>query len=74
MVNKQIVLAARPVGFPKESDFRLIESPPPTPSANQFLVRALYLSVDPYMRPRIAAGGRSYARSTDVGEVMIGGA
>jgi NADPH-dependent curcumin reductase CurA len=26
------------------------------------------------MRPRIAAGGRSYARSTDVGEVMIGGA
>ena len=72
-LNKQIVLADRPVGFPKESDFRLVESGLPVPGADQFLVRSLYLSVDPYMRPRIAAGGRSYARSVEIGEVMVGG-
>lgn len=72
-LNKQIVLAARPAGFPKESDFQLVESPVPKAGPDQFLVRSLYLSVDPYMRPRIAAGGRSYARSVEVGEVMVGG-
>ncbi len=73
MTNRQIVLAARPVGFPKESDFKLVESPIPALAPGQFLARCLYLSVDPYMRPRIA-GGRSYARSVEIGEVMIGGA
>ncbi len=38
-VNRQIVLAARPVGFPKESDFRLVESPVPKPGSGQVLVR-----------------------------------
>lgn len=71
--NKQILLAARPVGFPKPSDFKLVESPVPTPGPNQFLVRSLYLSVEPYMRSRINPGGKSYARSVEVGEVMIGG-
>jgi len=71
--NKQIVLAARPLGFPKPSDFKLVESPVPAPGPNQLLVRSLYLSVDPYMRPRINPGGRSYARSVEVGEVMVGG-
>jgi NADPH-dependent curcumin reductase CurA len=72
-MNKQITLAARPVGFPKETDFKLVESPAPAPGPNQFLVRSLYLSVDPYMRPRIGPGGRSYARSVEIGEVMVGG-
>ena len=30
-VNRQIILAAMPVGLPKESDFRVAESPIPTP-------------------------------------------
>ena len=71
--NQQIVLAARPAGFPKPSDFKLIEAPVPTPGPDQFLVRSLYLSVDPYMRPRIGPGGRSYARSVEIGEVVVGG-
>ena len=71
--NKQILLAARPVGFPKPSDFKLVESLVPTPGPDEFLVRSLYLSVDPYMRPRINPGGRSYARSVEIGEVMVGG-
>ncbi len=51
--NRQFVLAARPVGLPKESDFNLIETPIPTPQENQFVAQALYLSVDPYMRGRM---------------------
>jgi NADPH:quinone reductase len=71
-VNRQIVLAARPVGLPKESDFRLVESPLPRPRPGEVLVRALYLSVDPYMRGRMRQNG-SYAHSVNIGEVMVGG-
>jgi len=72
-MNKQITLAQRPNGLPKESDFRLAESPVPTPSAGEILVRALYLSVDPYMRGRMN-DVKSYAPPIKIGEVMVGGA
>jgi NADPH:quinone reductase len=72
-VNRQIVLTAHPSGMPTESDFRLIESPIPHPRPGELLIRALYLSVDPYMRGRMRQNG-SYARAVDLGEVMVGGA
>lgn len=71
-MNRQFVLAARPVGMPKDSDFNLVETPAPTPAANQFLVRAHYLSVDPYMRGRMN-DVKSYAKPVQIGEVMTGG-
>jgi NADPH-dependent curcumin reductase CurA len=74
LMNKQIVLAARPVGFPKEFDFQLVESPVPAPAAEQILVRSLYLSVDPYMRPMMVAGVKSYRAPLEIGQVMVGGA
>lgn len=70
--NRQFVLAARPVGLPKESDFKLVETPIPTPQENQFVARALYLSVDPYMRGRMN-DVKSYAPAVQIGEVMVGG-
>ncbi len=70
--NRQIVLAAVPNGMPKETDFRLIESPMPHAGAGEALVRALYLSVDPYMRGRMT-GKTTYARGVQPGEVMVGG-
>src|SRR5689334_3075360 len=72
LVNRQIVLAERPAGMPKETDFRLVESPIPHPGAGEVLVRALYLSVDPYMRGRMT-GQASYARGLQPGEVILGG-
>jgi len=71
-MNRQITLAARPTGFPKESDFRLVESAIPTPGPGEVLVRTLYLSIDPYMRGRMNEG-KSYAARQEIGEVMIGG-
>ena len=38
-VNRQFVLAARPDGNPKESDFALREAAVPEPSAGQLLVQ-----------------------------------
>jgi hypothetical protein len=70
--NRQIVLAARPEGLPKESDFRLVEAPMPSPGEGQFLVNIHYLSVDPYMRGRMTEA-KSYAASVAIGQVMVGG-
>lgn len=72
-INRQITLAARPKGLPKESDFKLVESPVPAPKPGEILVRVLYLSVDPYMRGRMN-DVKSYAPPVQIGEVMGGGA
>jgi len=71
-MNRQITLAARPSGLPKESDFRFVESPVPTPGPDEILVRTLYLSLDPYMRGRMN-DAKSYAPPVQIGEVMVGG-
>ena len=71
-VSRQFKLAAVPVGYPKESDFSLVQSAMPAPSEGQVLVKSAYLSVDPYMRGRIT-GVRTYADPVNVGDVMQGG-
>lgn len=71
--NRQIQLAARPEGAPKDSDFRLAEVAMPAPGAGELLCRTIYLSLDPYMRGRMS-GAKSYAASVEIGDVMVGGA
>ena len=70
-MNRQITLASRPVGYPKESDFNLVEVPIPTPEDGEVLVKTIYLSVDPYMRGRINAA-KSYAANVEIDEIMVG--
>lgn len=70
--NRRVVLAARPEGFPKETDFRVEEVPIPEPGEGEILVRTKYLSLDPYMRGRMNEGA-SYAPGVELGEVMVGG-
>ena len=69
---KRIVLAARPVGEPKPSDFRLEEHAIPTPGAGEVLLRTIWLSLAPYMRGRMS-DGPSYAQPVPVGGVMEAG-
>ena len=71
-MNRQITLAARPVGYPKETDFKLVETPTPEPEDGHVLLKTIYLSVDPYMRGRMNAA-RSYAANVEHNEVMVGG-
>jgi len=68
---KRIVLASRPVGEPKLSDFRLEDVPVPTPGEGEVLLRTIWLSLDPYMRGRMS-DGPSYAAPVPVGGVMEG--
>ena len=70
--NRCWTLAARPTGWPSESDFTLEERPLPAPRDGEVLVQVLYLSVDPYMRGRMRDAA-SYAAPTALGEVMTGG-
>ncbi len=72
-MNREIRLAARPVGFPKPSDFELVESPTPEPGPNEVLVRTIYMSVDPYMRGRMNDVA-SYTPPFKIGEALQGGA
>ncbi len=71
MTNRRIVLAARPAGLPKPSDFRLEEVPVSSPGPGECLVRARYMSVDPYMRGRMS-GRKSYAAPVEIGQTMVG--
>jgi NADPH-dependent curcumin reductase len=72
--NQQILLARRPApGAVEEGNFRLVETDVPEPGEGQFLVRNLYLSLDPYMRGRMSEA-KSYAKPAEVGQVMVGGA
>ena len=70
-MNRQIRLAARPVGFPKESDFEMVEIPVAEPSEGEVLTRTLFLSLDPYMRGRMN-DTRSYSPPVPIGGVMVG--
>jgi NADPH-dependent curcumin reductase len=50
---RQVVLAARPQGKPRLTDFRLEETAVPTPGPGQVLLRVQSLSLDPCMRGRM---------------------
>ncbi len=72
-LNRQIILANRPDGYPVESDFELVESSIPDPVEGEILVRTIYLSVDPYMRGRMNVSQKSYAAPVGDREVITGG-
>lgn len=67
-----ITLAARPVGAPKDSDFKLETRPLPTPGPGEALVRVHFMSLDPYMRGRMD-DAKSYAAPVPLGGIMEGG-
>jgi len=70
--NRQILLAARPVGMIKETDFSRREVPIPTPNDGEYLVRDIYLSLDPTIRGWMNAQD-TYLPAIKIGEVMRGG-
>src|SRR6202051_3880259 len=69
---KRVVLASRPAGEPKASDFRIEDYALPTPGGGQVLLRTIWLSLDPYMRGRMS-GGPFYAARVPIGGAMEGG-
>jgi NADPH-dependent curcumin reductase CurA len=72
-VSREVRLVARPQGFPGEELFEVAETPIPDPADGQVLIRNAFLSVDPYMRPRMN-DVRSYVAPFTLGEAMTGNA
>jgi NADPH-dependent curcumin reductase CurA len=71
--NTQVKLAARPIGLPNETTWRIEHNPLPTElSEGDLLIKNLYISLDPAMRGWINAG-RSYIPPVAIGAVMRAG-
>ncbi|UYI49121.1 NADP-dependent oxidoreductase [Vibrio natriegens] len=71
-LNRRIVLASRPHGAPTTENFRLEEVVKPVPKDGEMLLRAVYLSLDPYMRGRMS-DAESYAAPVQIDDVMVAG-
>ena len=71
ILSREIRLARRPVGLPRESDFELAEMRIPELGEKEVLVRNIYMSVDPYMRGRMN-DRPSYVPPFQLGEPLGG--
>jgi hypothetical protein len=65
--SREIHLVKRPEGPPTLDDFAMVETTVADPGDGEVLVRNLYMSVDPAMRPRMSVG-------QELNEAMGGGA
>ncbi len=69
MNGVQIRLKSRPVGLPSRADFERSDQPQRSPGKGEVLVRTLYISVDPALRPRMNAISE-YAGALAIGDVI----
>jgi NADPH-dependent curcumin reductase CurA len=67
--NRQFLIAARPQGLVKESDFRYVETPVPEPGEGQVLVRQEIVAVEPALRGQME-NRANYAAPLQIGDVM----
>jgi NADPH-dependent curcumin reductase CurA len=70
--NLQVLLDHRPTDKMSPANFRVVETPVPTPGPGEVMVRHSFLSLDPYMRGRLS-DAKSYAKPQEIGAVMGGG-
>ena len=69
--NTRYLLNKRPEGMPEYDCWVMDEEVITTLENNEILIKADYLSIDPYMRGRMN-DGMSYAAPVKLGEVMVG--
>ncbi|MGZ2368164.1 NADP-dependent oxidoreductase [Ancylomarina sp. YFZ004] len=69
---KTIQLNKRPVGTPQLSDFKLVTEEQPQTNEGEVLLKAAYLSVDPYLRGRMSEG-KSYIEPFELNQAMSSG-
>ena len=69
--NRSIVLARRPEGEIRDGDLVMETGDVREIEDGEFLIRTLWLSLDPYMRPRMN-DVKSYMQPMAIGEVMTG--
>lgn len=67
-VNRRWLLAERPSGHLKDSDFSFVTEPVPQPGPGEFVVKVTHLSFDPTQRGWLA--GDTYITAVKIGEVV----
>ncbi len=72
MKTRSILLNERPKGLPTESTFKFTDEELPELQDGQVLLKALYMSVDPYMRGRMS-DAKSYVPPYKLHEPIAGG-
>ena len=72
LTNRQVRLAARPVGLPTRNDWNLTTEAVAEPEAGGMVVKTLALSLDPAMRGWMNEG-KSYIAPVEIGAVMRAG-
>jgi NADPH-dependent curcumin reductase CurA len=70
--NQHFLLAARPVGELKPTDFELIDAPMPSPEEGEVLIQTHYLALEPAMKGWMEARV-DYVAPLQIGDVMRGG-
>ncbi|MDP4209220.1 MAG: NADP-dependent oxidoreductase [Bacteroidota bacterium] len=70
-MNKQILLKSRPIGKPVADNFEIVAFPAELAKDGELLVKAKYVSVDPYMRGRMS-DAKSYVPPFEVGKAIEG--
>jgi NADPH-dependent curcumin reductase CurA len=72
--NQEVIFASRPKETPTQENFKFKDCEYPNISNDgEFLVKTLYLSVDPYMRPKMTMEN-SYTEPYEQGKPMYGDA
>jgi NADPH-dependent curcumin reductase CurA len=73
--GKEIRLTQYPVGLPTENIFEIVKVDIPEPKEGEFLVRNIWMSVDPYMRGRMRSPEetKSYIDSFQLNKSIEGG-
>ena len=72
VTNHRWLLKSYPDGMPGPENWTLDTQPVADPGPGQILVKAKWLSVDPYMRGRMSPAP-GYTKGAGIGEVMPGG-
>jgi NADPH-dependent curcumin reductase CurA len=72
VVSHEIHLKERPIGMPTNENFEIVEVQIPELSDGEFLVRNIWMSVDPYMRNRMTER-KSYVPPFELGKTLEGG-
>lgn len=71
IMNRQIVLAARPEGMARLSDFKVVETATPALKEGEVLFRNILFSIDPYQR-NLMGNGSSEWPTIGIGDPMGG--
>jgi len=69
--QREVHLINHPDGLPTVADFRVVETTVAEPAAGEVLIRNLFMSVDPAMRPRLAVGQQPLNKAMGAGAIGV---